>query len=178
MIVFNTTGNGITPSTQTEQTNWAGYSFALVALGNGVSSWAEAGQFVAARNPHSPPGWLVLGTNPQQFSYNLDSNGTQTQFSMLAQKAIFKGVGSLSPASLWTFNAFTVEGIPSDPGQWYFVDSLGTGGPNNPQFVSPRLCMTEPFDNIRYGTYSPGDPSADIYSIEIANNPASPSPCP
>jgi hypothetical protein len=187
MLVFNTTGNGITPSTDTQQTNWAGYSFGLIALGNGISSSAEFGEFVASKNPHNPPAWLPLYPTPQQFSYNLDSNGSQTQFSLLVQKRIFAGIASPSPTpsssptpgpSLWTFNAFTVQGNPSDPGQWYFVDSLGTGGPNDPQFVSPRLCMTEPFDYIRYGSYPANDPSADIYSIEIANNPVSPSPCP
>ncbi len=183
MFVFNTSGNGITPSTDTQQTNWAGYSFALIALGNGITSSAQVGQFVPAKNPHSPPGWLALITTPEQFSYNLDSNGSQTQFSMLAEKSIFYGISSpapstsATPASQWTLNAFTVQGNPSEPGQWYFADSLGTGGPVDPQFVSPKLCMTEPFDYIHYGTYSGGDPAADIYSIEIANNPASPSPC-
>ena len=37
LVVLNTTGSGVTPSTDTVQTNWAGYSYAMVARGNGVS---------------------------------------------------------------------------------------------------------------------------------------------
>jgi hypothetical protein len=61
---------------------------------------------------------------------------------------------------------------------WVFADSLGRGGPSDPQFVSPILCFTEPFENTYYGKYMYGDPAAQIVSVEIANNPASPAPCP
>lgn len=185
MLVLNTTGSGVTPSTQTIQSNWAGYVFDLMALGNGVSSYARAVYLVHGSNPHIPPGWLPLGTNPQTFSYNLDANGTGTEFSILVQRRVFTyGASpspspSTSPSNLWTFNAFVAQAQPS--GQWYFLDSMGAGGPNPPEYVSPTLCMTEPFDNTYYpqGQYAPQDPAAQITSIEITNNPAaSPSPCP
>jgi hypothetical protein len=38
--------------------------------------------------------------------------------------------------------------------------------------------MTEPFDNTYFGQYTPNDPTAQIVSIEISNNPVSPTPCP
>ena len=40
--------------------------------------------------------------------------------------------------------------------------------------------MTETFDNTYYpqGDYVPGDPTAQIVSIKLANNPIAPSPCP
>jgi hypothetical protein len=185
MFVFNTSGSGITPSTDTVQTNWAGYMFALVASGNSFSSHAQAVEFIRSKtNPHAPPGWLPLLTTPQQLSYNLDSNGTATQFSMLAQRAIFAGISSspspspsASPSNLWTFNAFTIQSGGSQ-GQWYFQDSLGPGGPSDPQFVSPSLCMTQAFDNTYYASYTPAPASAQIVSVEIANNPVSPKPCP
>jgi hypothetical protein len=182
MIVFNTTGSGITPSTDTLQKNWAGYSFALMALGNGLTSSAQAVQFVQNRNPHIPPAWLPLGTTPQQFSYNLNSNGTGTQFSLLAQKSIFRGIASpspspsASPSNKWTFNAFVTQA--TGQGVWTFADSMGVGGPVDPQFVSPILCMTEPFDNTYFARYTPGDPAAQIFSVEISNNPPAPAPCP
>lgn len=182
MIVFNTSGTGVTPSTDTIQTNWAGYYFALVALGTAGTSNAEAVQFVRNQNPHIPPAWLKLGTTPGQLTYNPNSNGQATEFSMIAQKAIFKGVASPSPSpsagpnNIWTFNAFVTE---ASQGQWYFLDSMGAGGFMDPQFVSPKLCMTEPFDNTYFALFTPGDPTAQIVSIEISNNPAaSPSPCP
>jgi len=182
MIVLNTTGSGTTPSTDTLQTNWNGYSFALIALGNGISSFAEPVYFARNANPHISPAWIHLGTTPQTFSYNLNNNGTGTEFSILARRTLFdynpspSPSPSASPSNLWTFNAFVTQA--SQGGQWYFLDSMGPGGPVDPQFVSPTLCMTQQFDNTYYAQYTPSDPSAQIVTIEIANNPASPAPCP
>lgn len=177
MIVLNTTGDGATPSTQTLQTNWDGYSFAMIARGNGVSSFAQAVQFVRSNNPHIPPQVLPLGTTPQTFSYNLDANGTGTEFSILAQKRVFSATPGPSPtptSNVWTFNAFTVQ--MSQAG-WTFVDSMGAGGPIPPEFVSPSLNMLTCFDNTYYALDNNiSDPSAQIVSIEIANNPVS-APC-
>jgi hypothetical protein len=184
MVVLNTTGSGVTPSTDTLQTNWAGYSYAMVARGNGVSSFAQAVQFTRSnQNPHIPPVWLQLGTTPQQFSYNLNDNGTGTEFSILAQKPIFNSSPSpgpsptATPPNIWTFNAFVTSANGS--GVWRFVDSMGAGGPVDPQWVSPKLCMSEPFDNTYQALDVTGisDPAAEITSIEIANNPPSPAPC-
>lgn len=186
MIVFNTTGSGVTPSTDTLQTNWAGYSFALLALGVGGTTYAEPVQLLHNQNPHVPPAWLVLHPTPQQFSFNPNSNGSGTEFSMLAQKLIFKGIStpgpspspSATPPSIWTFNAFTTQASVGGGGTWTFIDSLGPGGPVDPQFVSPKLCMTEPFDNTYTAYFTPSDPSAQIVSVEISNNPIRPTPCP
>jgi hypothetical protein len=181
MVVFNTTGSGGAPSTDTFQTNWAGYSYALVALGNGVGSSAEFVRFVPPKGGKGPPGWYTPGTTPSQFSYNLNSNGSGTQFAILAQKVIFfatpSPLPSATPSDVWKFNAFATQA--TNQGQWLFADSMGEGGPVDPQFVSPTLCMTEPFDQTFYGRgYTPPDPSAQIVTVEIANNPISPTPCP
>jgi hypothetical protein len=181
MIVFNTSGTGVTPSTDTLQTNWAGYSFALLALGNGGTAYAEPVQFLHNQNPHIPPAWLKLGSTPQQFSFNPNSNGSGTEFSMLAQKVIFRGASpspSASPSDIWAFNAFTTQASVGGGGTWTFVDSLGPGGPIDPQFVSPKLCMTEPFDNTYTAYYTAPDPAAQIVSVELSNNPSKPTPCP
>ncbi len=181
MIVFNTTGSGVTPSTDTLQTNWAGYSFALMALGNGVSSYAQPIQFVRSnQNPHIPPSWLRLGTTPQTFSYNLDANGTGSEFSILVKKSVFTGIATPSPAptsDVWTFNAFTTQA--NSQATWQFFDSMGAGGPIDPQWNSPKLCMLQQFDTTFYALKTQGisDPAAQIVSIEIANNPAKPGNC-
>jgi hypothetical protein len=186
MFVVNTSGSGLTPSTDAVQTNWAGYSFALVARGNGISSFAQFVQLVPAKIGKGPPGWVVLGTAPQLFSYNLNSNGTGTEFSLLVSHSVFDGIASPSPgasatptpASQWKFNAFTTQQGPSQ-GNWYFLDSMGAGGPVDPQYVSPTLCVTEPFDQTFYPVsgFQPPDPSSQIASVEIANNPAKPKSC-
>jgi hypothetical protein len=183
MVVFNTTGNGITPSTDTIQTNWAGYMFALFAAGNGGITYAKFVQFVPSRNVHGAPGWYEPGTNPQQLSYNLDANGAQTEFSILAQRLIFTQLASpaptASPSNAWTFNAFTLQQGASQ-GQWTFADSMGNGGPIDPQFVSPNLYMCEPFDRTFTAYYNQvPDQAAQIATVEIANNPSPlPSHCP
>lgn len=186
MFVFNTTGSGVTPSTNTLQTNWAGYSYALIALGSGGVALAKPIQFVRNANPHISPAWLPLGSTPQQFSFNSNTNGSGTEFSMLFQQVIFAsptpgpGPGTPRPyAPTWTFNAFVTQA--SSQGTWLFLDSMGAGGPspNGPQFVSPSLCITEPFDQTFYANYSGvQDPSAQIMTVEIANNPVHPTPCP
>ncbi len=180
MIVFNTDGTGITPSTDTLQTNWAGYSFALIALGRGAAAYAEPVQFLRNQNPHIPPAWLPLGTTPNTFTFNPNSNGGGNEFSLLVQKRVFQGASpgpSPTPiANVWTFNAFTTQA--SGGGQFTFFDSLGPGGPVDPQFVSPRICMTEPFDNTYYAyDQQVNDPAAEIVSVEISNNPIAPTPC-
>lgn len=182
MVVFNTDGTGITPSTDTLQTNWAGYSFALVALGRAGAAYAEPVQFAKNQNPHIPPHWLPLGTTPNTFTFNPNSNGGGNEFSLIVSKAVFQGYASPGPsptpiASVWTFNAFTTQANGSG-GQFVFFDSLGSGGPIDPQFVSPKICMTEPFDNTYYANYQQvNDPAAEIVSVEISNNPVAPKAC-
>lgn len=101
---------------------------------------------------------------------------------MLAQKIIFRGIGSAQPAptatpsNLWTFNAFVAQA--SNGGQWLIYDSMGSGGPNPPEFVSPVLNMDTCFDNTYIAQFNiTGNPSEQIASIEIANNPAPPNSC-
>ena len=137
-VVFNTSGSGVTPSTDTIQTNWAGYSYALIALGNGISTYAEPVQFRRSpSNPHIPPAWLRLGTTAQQFSYNLNANGTGTEFSILSQKR-FSPRRCHRQAPPPTCGRSTRWAQASNLGQWTFSDSMGAGGPTDPQFVSPK----------------------------------------
>ena len=184
MVVFNTTGSEVTPSTQTIQTNWAGYAFALMAYGNGINTAAQLVQFVHNKNPKQSPTWQPLPTTPTQLSFNPNSNGAGTEYSMIAQRIIFKGIPTsgaapepaATPSSNWTFNAFVTQA--SNAGPWVFYDSMGSGGPNPPEFVSPVLNMNACFDNTYAARiYVPPDPAAQILSVEISNNPAPPNSC-
>ncbi|MGB6601547.1 MAG: hypothetical protein WBE77_10750 [Candidatus Cybelea sp.] len=180
MVVFNTSGSGVTPSTDTLQTNWNGYNFAIVALGNGATSFAEPVAFLRNSNPHISPAWVRLGSTPQTFSYNLNNNGTGTEFSILARTAVFSTAApspSPTPASVWKFNAFTAQA--SSQGQWTFFDSMGAGGPIDPQFVccNPPLDMTQCFDNTYFALNTQvSDPAAQIVTIQISNTPLK-NPC-
>jgi hypothetical protein len=159
----------------------------LVALGNGATSFAEPVAFLRNSNPHISPAWLPLGSTPQTFSYNRNNNGTMTEFSILARTAVFSTATpspsptapspSPTPPSVWKFNAFTAQA--SSQGQWMFFDSLGAGGPIDPQFVccNPPLDMTQCFDNTYFALdTSISDPAAEIVTVRISNNPVK-TPC-
>jgi hypothetical protein len=179
-IVFDTTGDGITPSVQPFNNNWAGYSGGIEITGSGGATSAAAFQFVKSlTNPHNPPAFVLLRPTPQQLQYNSNSNGSGTEFNIIVQRSIFLGVRtSPSPSPLaanWTYNAFTTQaGVV---GNLVFVDSMGAGGPRLPDYSSPTLPTYQCFDNT-FTALSSGlqiDPPAQIVQVEIANNP-SPAP--
>ncbi|HEY1427963.1 MAG TPA: hypothetical protein VGF18_00185, partial [Candidatus Tumulicola sp.] len=140
-IIFNTSGNGLTPDTQPFNNNWAAYSEGIEVTGTGGSTSASAWQFVKdTTNPHIPPHFQFLRTTPQQLQYNSNSNGSGTEFNVIFQRSIFLGIPRPSPSPLaanWTYNAFTTQANVQN--NFVFVDSMGAGGPNPPQYVSPVL---------------------------------------
>ncbi len=177
MVVLNTTGNGVTPSTDTIQTNWDGYSFALIARGNGVSSFAEARAAPAEiSNPHIPPAWLPLGTTPQQFSYNLNNNGTGTEFSILAQQIGLFDARRLAPSRAPARRS-SGRSTPSRRRR-YRVDS----GPFSIRWAPAARSTRNSFrrslhardaSTTRTTRYSQTpDPAAQIVSIEICEQPS------
>jgi hypothetical protein len=187
-VIFNTSGNGKTPLTNPQQTNWAAFSSGTVTGGSGGATFANAVQFVKNSNPVIPPVFFHLGPTPQQFQYIANSNGTGTEFSITFQRSIFSNVQaspspSPSPLSpIWQFNAFVTQATLQN--QLVFLDSMGSGGPTDVSFVSPQLDIRQCFDQTFFKQQDinpPSDPSAQIVSIEIANNPSpgpDSSPCP
>ncbi|HTU80670.1 MAG TPA: hypothetical protein VMF61_00985 [Candidatus Acidoferrales bacterium] len=141
----------------------------------------------------------------QQLQYTANSNGSGTEFTVLVSRSVFipvnatpspgtsptpsptpspSGSPSTGPsptpsgtplpfAQTWTFNAFVTQG--GLQGLPVFVDSMGAGGPNNPQYscCSPPIQVNTSFDNVYYALYSGAqlDPTAQIVSVEIGNNP-------
>ncbi|HEY3676670.1 MAG TPA: hypothetical protein VGK84_11840 [Candidatus Tumulicola sp.] len=176
-IIFDTTGDGQTPSTQPFNNNYAGYSAAIEVTGGGGATSARAIRFIrSSTNPKIPPvPFYLTGVTPQQLQYFFNSNGTGTEFNVIFQRSIFLA-GQSSPPPLarnWTFNAFTTQGNSFN--NMTFVDSMGAGGPNQPQYVSPTLPTYQCFDTNPLYALSSGliiDPPAQIVSTEIANNPS------
>jgi hypothetical protein len=185
-VVFNTSGNGLTPLTNAQQTNWKAYSSATLAGGAGGATFAGVGQFLKNSNPVIPPTLLFVHTTPQLFQYIPNSNGTNTEFQMTFQRAVFNPINpspSPSPLShIWLFNAFTTQANVQN--QLLFLDSMGAGGAIDTTFVSPQLNINTCFDQVVFKQQDinpPSDPAAQIVSIEIANNPSpgpNISPCP
>jgi hypothetical protein len=187
IIVFNTTGNGLTPLPNGYTNNWKAYSFAIIVGGTfGGGTQAQICQYVHQQTQN--PAFICLnGIPPQLLQYTPNSNGTGTEFTVIFSRSIFAGIvtGSPSPsptpspgqtalpyATNWTVNAFTgPANYGSSTANLY--DSLGSGGGADTTFVSPVLNVTQSFDQTIYaqiGTLPP-DPSAQIASIEVANNP-------
>lgn len=181
-IVFNTTGNGLSPDTQPARNNYGGFSDAIEVGGNGGATFATAWQFIhSPTNPGAIPALQNLLPGPL-LQYVPDSNGTGTEFTVTFQRAIFKtratptpgpgATGSPPPYNTnWTFNAFVVQGSPQT-GQLQFANSMGVGGPSDTTWVSPTLPICTNFDNVVYalssGMQLPGP--AQIVSVELANN--------
>jgi hypothetical protein len=191
-VVFNTTGNGLTPLTNPQQNNWAAFSDAIQVGGIGGATYAHAGQFVKNSNPAIPPHFQQLITSPQQLQYVANSNGTGTEFTVTFTRSIFRPIATPSPgptptpkatptpyAPNWTFNAFVTQA--NSQNQLTFVDSMGQGGATDTTYSnSPALggiCTN--FDTVYYKIQDinpPTSAAAQLVSVEIANN-GSP-PCP
>ncbi|HEY1680774.1 MAG TPA: hypothetical protein VGF98_03950 [Candidatus Tumulicola sp.] len=183
-VIFDTTGDGQTPSTQPFLNNWAGYSSGIEVSGSGGSTYAAAYQFVKnPSQPHARPAFVHIITTPQQLQYLFNQNGAGSEFTLIFDRNIFTSIAnnpSQQPlARNWTYNAFTTQA--STLNQLLILDSMGAGGGNPPQYVSPTLNTWQCLDNTYTALFSGQqlNPAAQITSIEIANNPSpAPSPTP
>ena len=170
-VVFNTSGNKLTPGANAQGADWAAYSVMLEVAGSGGAPSAQVVAFVKHANPHIPPYVMTLATTPAQFEFNPNSNGAGTEFTILFQRSIFnQNLASSSPvAATWLFNAFTAQA--NGEHQWSFVDSMGGRCANC--FVSPKLPVDTAFERTVAATHKPQgiDPSAKIVDVKIVNNP-------
>ena len=191
LVVFNTSGDGTTPVANGQQTNYKGYSFALIVEGSSGTAQIRAAQY------YRPPGTpsfqqpVLLNLNPalQQLRLVTNSDGQNTEFTIIFDRHIFLGVATPTPgptasptptanpstsptppATLWNFNYFVASGSQYTP-----VDSLGQGGATDISYQSPTLDVTQPFDTGAFlaslHISPPNDPSATIVGGDIASNP-------
>lgn len=186
LVVFNTTGDGTTPVANGQQTNYKGYSFALIVEGTGGTAQVRAAQYY--RPPGTPsfqqPVLLALNPTPQQLRLVTNSDGQNTEFTVVFDRHVFLGVATPTPgpsagptatptptlAGTWNFNYFVASGAQYTP-----VDSLGQNGPTDVSYQSPSLDTTQPFDTGAFyaaiHVAPPSDPSATIVGGDIASNP-------
>jgi hypothetical protein len=190
-VVFNTSGNGLSPDTNPQRNNWAAYSDAIEVGGTGGATFANAIQFIKnPLSPQVPPVFQNLRAGPTQVQYVANSNGTGTEFTVTFQRGIFKNLATPTPgpgptptgspppyAKAWTFNAFVTQA--NTQGQLIFANSMGVGGQTDTTWVSPTLPICTNFDNVVFalssGLQIPAP--AQIVSVELANN-GSNTPCP
>ena len=195
MIVFNTSGDGTTPRANGTQTNYQGYSFAILVTGlGGGAATAQAYQY------YRPPGYtapqlIALQPTQQQLQFFPNTNGQNTEFQILFQRNLFFGINvtpvpsvspsvtpsgaspsptvtpSGAPAPTWYFNYFVAQGPLSN---LIPVDSLGSGGPTDTTYISPALDTTTQFDipiTVQVGNHPTDQGPDNIQSGELANNP-------
>ncbi|MBV8654527.1 MAG: hypothetical protein JO160_00685 [Candidatus Eremiobacteraeota bacterium] len=190
-IVFNTSGNGLSPDTQPARNNYAAFSDAIQVAGAGGATFAKPYQFIKnPTNPAIPPTLQALIVSPLQLQYIANSNGTGTEFSVTFQRAIFRNIATPTPGPTptpkgsplpyspnWTFNAFVTQANTQN--QLIFVNSMGQFGPTDTTWQSPALAICTNFDNVvnARSTYLQIPPAAEIVTVELANN-GSNRPCP
>lgn len=99
-IVFNTSGDGVTPRADGTTNNYQGYSFVII-VGNGASGvGATAYAFVRGNNIASqPPTLLAINAVGQQLVLDsINSNGQGTQFSLHFARLIASAYVTPSPS--------------------------------------------------------------------------------
>lgn len=190
-VVFNTSGNGLSPDTNPVRNNWSAYSDAIEVGGVGGATFANAIQFIKnPTNPAIPPAFQNLHPGPSQLQYVANSNGAGTEFTVTFQRGIFKNLATPTPgpsptptgspqpyAKTWTFNAFVTEANANN--QLIFVNSMGVGGATDTTWVSPPLPICTNFDTVfnSRASYNQIPEPAQIVTVELANN-GSNTPCP
>ncbi|MGH7736864.1 MAG: hypothetical protein ACREMP_03175 [Candidatus Tyrphobacter sp.] len=183
IIVFNTTGNGITPLPNVgAQDNYAGFSDAIVVSGNTSGAVAAVPVQYVSNGTTLPPTVYPLTVPAQDIIFNVNSNGGGTQFEVQFPRSIFSSLVSPSPGAspipsskTWLANCFvtSVGTVGGSETTYAPVDSLGQGGGNDNTYVfSPPMVTTTAFDQT-YNAQAQNAPaqSAVIESCEFANNP-------
>ncbi len=95
IVIFNTTGNGITPLPNGgAQANYAGFSDAFIVSGNASGAVnAVPVQFISSSNaPGAVPAVYPLTVAPQDITFNANYNGLQTEFQIEFNRAIFSNL--------------------------------------------------------------------------------------
>jgi hypothetical protein len=101
IIVFNTTGDGVTPRANATTNNWDGYSFAIVVSG-GANGTATANAWSYSRpccSSTQVPVLLPIVTTPQQLIFTPNSNGLGTEFTVTFSRAIASAFVTPSPTT-------------------------------------------------------------------------------
>ncbi len=120
VFVFNTSGSGVTPYGNVLQTNYQGYSFALIAGSNGGNTAGiQAVQYIRQAGTNVPI-LANLNPSPVQLQFNPNSNGLGTQLSVTFARALFYGYVTPSPG----------PGGSSTPSPTPSPTSTPTGGPS------------------------------------------------
>jgi hypothetical protein len=160
VVVFNTTGNELTPEAG-HKVDWNAYSAAVELAEAGGALQAEAIQYLKSQDPHAPPVAVRLSVTPSELRVVRNGDGRETAFELTFRRSIF-AAHSVSLANDWQFNAFVLA--PSG-----VVDSMGRC---DACFTSPTLTVNAPFDlSVAAKPRSSVPAPARILDLAFTNNP-------
>ena len=175
LIAFNTSGNGGVPYTNAYNTGYANYSFIITVSGTNGFVASQVCQII--RQQGGGVTCQPLQFSPSQVILTLNTNGKNTEFTVMFDRRLFFGIPTASPTppattqpqSIWTFNFITTDNT------FHPLDALGIGGPNDTSFNLP-LPINTTFDFLQQLTVPAGAtrapiPSAQLAGGEIINNP-------
>ena len=177
VVVFNTSGNLITPVASATQNGYAGFYFAIAVSGGG-SPTATAWFYDRSGGVTQPFLRSIPFVQQDLQLVSVNSNGTNTQFTILFRRNLAYSFATPSPSvnsANWNFNYFVTAG-QFGPGSSTVVDSLGhsPSGATDTTYASPTLNTATAFDTGNFQPLvgpPPADQSSQIVSGDIQNNP-------
>ena len=105
VVIFNTNGDGNTPHPLGQLNNFLDYSFALVVSGSGGVASVQAIQYARPGSPTQAPAHILIPTTPQQLQLTVNTNGANTEFTIIFQRVIANGVLPSGPTASPTASA-------------------------------------------------------------------------
>jgi hypothetical protein len=187
LIVFNTSGNGLTPLPAQSTQSYVNYSFILAFGGTQVSGAAYAVYQIV--NSGSGGYTAVLLPQAPQFitNFNQNSSGSSNEFTFTFNRLLLTPLANVSPSpsptatpnaiptlasgvsSLWAINVFSAD-ANNNP-----IDAVGNLGIQDVTFSSFVIDTLSPFDYVVNKPnplpYQVSNTNAQIVSVEIINQP-------
>jgi hypothetical protein len=187
LVVFNTSGNGITPyAPNILNTSYLNYSFILVFGGTTLGAQVALLQVIPTGTTNGFQ-TVVLQLNPQFVTaFNANSSGQGNEFTFTFNRLLLTPLAAASPtpaatstpnaaptllsgvSSLWAINAFSAD-VNDQP-----IDAISFNGITDQTFSGFVVNTLAAFDNPvnkAPGATQVTNPSAQITAVEILNQP-------
>lgn len=168
VVVFNTTGDGITPYANALATGFASYSFGWIVGGSGAPAQPQLVQYFAAPGAGLQGRPIVV---PQQDAQLAVGTSGPSEFTLLFARSLFNAPSPTGArfSTTWSVNFFTTD-LGGNP-----IDADGTGGITDTSFSAYRAIDTTRPADVTYvkpaGATTVANPSAAIAENEVINTP-------